>query len=55
VLSLRPDLDARSVVEMIKSGADDVGDPGYDIYTGYGRVNFEKTLKLALASKTLER
>jgi thermitase len=47
VLSVNPDLDARSVVEIIKQGCDDMGEPGYDIYTGYGRVNFGKTLRLA--------
>lgn len=47
VYSLRPDLDAKSVIEIIKQGCDDIGEKGYDIYTGYGRVNFLKTLKLA--------
>jgi subtilisin family serine protease len=45
--SIRPDLGAKVVVEIVKQGCDDIGDPGYDIYTGYGRVNFGKTLKLA--------
>ena len=47
VLSANPELDAKSVVEIIKQGCDDIGDEGYDIYTGYGRVNFGKTLRLA--------
>ena len=47
VFSVRPDLDARSVVQIIKLGCDDIGDSGYDMYTGHGRVNFIKTLKLA--------
>lgn len=47
VYSLRPDLDAQSVVEIIKKGADDIGDKGFDIYTGYGRVNFAKTIEMA--------
>lgn len=47
VYSLRPELDAKSVIEIIKQGCDDIGEKGYDIYTGYGRVNFAKTLKLA--------
>jgi thermitase len=47
VYSLRPDLQAESVMEIIRQGCDDIGDPGYDIYTGYGRVNFLKTLILA--------
>ncbi len=47
VLSVRPDLGAEDVVEIIKAGCDDIGEKGYDIYTGHGRVNFAKTLKLA--------
>lgn len=48
IYSVRPDLDAESVVNIIKQGCDDIGDKGYDIYTGYGRVNFGKTIKIAL-------
>ena len=51
IYSVRPDLDAKSVVNIIKQGCDDIGDKGYDIYTGYGRVNFEKTIKIALTWK----
>jgi subtilisin family serine protease len=47
VYSLRPDLDARSVVEIIKQGCDDIEEQGYDMYTGWGRVNFAKTLGIA--------
>ena len=47
VRSLRPDLKAPVVIEIIKKGCDDIGEKGYDIYTGHGRVNFLKTLKLA--------
>jgi hypothetical protein len=48
VFSARPDLDARTVVELIKHGCDDLGDPGGDVHTGYGRINFAKTLQLAV-------
>jgi len=47
VYSLKPDLEAKSVMEFIKKGCDDIGEKGFDIYTGYGRVNFLKTLQLA--------
>jgi subtilisin family serine protease len=47
-LSARPDLDASTVVELITQGCDDLGDPGFDIHTGYGRINFAKTLQLAV-------
>jgi subtilisin family serine protease len=49
IYSARPDLDARAVLEIIQQGCDDLGDKGYDIYTGFGRVNFGKTIKLAMA------
>jgi subtilisin family serine protease len=47
VYSARPTLDARSVVKIVQQGCDDIGKKGYDIHTGYGRVNFGKSLKLA--------
>ena len=47
VRSLRPDLDAKTVVELVKQGADDLGETGWDKYTGYGKLNYYKTLKLA--------
>lgn len=47
IRSLRPDLDAKTVVEIVKQGADDLGEEGWDIYTGYGRLNFYKSLNLA--------
>jgi subtilisin family serine protease len=45
--SARPTLDARSVVKIVQQGCDDIGGKGYSIHTGYGRVNFGKSLKLA--------
>jgi subtilisin family serine protease len=48
VASARPDLDAPTVVELIKRGCVDLGDPGFDIHTGHGRVNFARTLQLAV-------
>jgi subtilisin family serine protease len=47
VYSVKPDLGVKSVIEIVKQGCDDIGDEGYDIYTGYGRVNFGKTIKIA--------
>ncbi|MCU0913154.1 MAG: S8 family serine peptidase [Planctomycetes bacterium] len=49
IRSVRPDLDAKAVIEIIRQGCDDLGDEGYDVYTGFGRVNFGKTLKIAMA------
>jgi subtilisin family serine protease len=45
--SARPTLDARSVVKIVQRGCDDIGGKGYNDHTGYGRVNFGKSLKLA--------
>ena len=47
VFSLRPDLDGPAVADLIKKGCDDIGEKGFDILTGYGRVNFLRTLRLA--------
>ena len=47
IRSVRPDLNAKAVIEIIKRGCDDVGKKGYDVYTGHGRVNFGKSIKLA--------
>jgi hypothetical protein len=47
VYSARPTLAARSVVKLVQQGCDDIGGKGYNIHTGYGRINFGKTLKLA--------
>lgn len=44
---LRPDLKASDIIRLIEQGADTVGSPGFHEDTGYGRINFLKTLKLA--------
>ena len=48
VISVRPDLDARTVVAIVKQGCDDLGPEGFDEMTGHGRVHFGRTLELAL-------
>jgi subtilisin family serine protease len=47
VFSLRPDLDGPAVADLIKRGCDDIGDKGFDVMTGWGRVNLLKTLEPA--------
>ncbi len=47
VRSLRPDLSAKEVIQIIEQGAVDIGPPGRDTYNGYGRIDFLKTLELA--------
>jgi subtilisin family serine protease len=51
IRSLRPDLDAKTVVEIVKQGADDLGSVGWDKYTGHGKLNFNKSLTLAKEKK----
>ncbi len=51
LFSACPTLDAKTAVRLVQQGCDDIGDPGYDILTGYGRVNFGKTLQLAQIAK----
>ncbi|MFC1635766.1 S8 family serine peptidase [Planctomycetota bacterium] len=45
--SVNPEIKARSIIDLIKNNCDDIGDPGVDIYTGYGRINFRKTIESA--------
>jgi subtilisin family serine protease len=47
VCSVRPDLDTKEIVSVVKQGADDIGEKGFDVHTGHGRVNFGKTVRLA--------
>ena len=47
VRSIRPDLKAGEVIRIIEGGADDIGAIGFDEETGYGRINFLRTLELA--------
>ena len=47
IRSLRPDLTYKEVIRIIEQGADDLGSPGWDEYTGYGRINFHRSLELA--------
>lgn len=49
VRSVRPDLSAKEVVQVIERGAVDTGPPGRDTHNGYGRIDFLKTLELAKA------
>jgi subtilisin family serine protease len=51
VYSIRPDFNASAVIDAIKQGCDDIGANGYDIHTGFGRVNFGKTIRIAMARK----
>ncbi len=39
-----PDLRPGEIADIIRFSADDVGEPGWDIRTGYGRINVENAL-----------
>jgi subtilisin family serine protease len=45
--SLRPDLSPATVNDLLRSAADDVGDPGIDLFTGWGRLNVARSASKA--------
>lgn len=47
VFSVNPNLTSTQVMDILRSTADDVGDPGFDVMTGYGRVNFHAAVLAA--------
>ena len=54
IKSLKPDLRARDIMNIIRYSADDVNEalfPGVDDYIGYGRINAEKALRPILVIK----
>ena len=53
VMTINPALTVAQVVETLKSGADDKGNPGWDESFGWGRVNYRKAVSETL--KTLPR
>lgn len=48
-LSVNPDLRAAEVEDILRHATDDLGQQGYDNYTGYGRIN---AYKAVLAART---
>ncbi len=46
IYSIHPDMAASEVKKAIIKGCDDMGDTGYDIYTGHGRINFGTTIEM---------
>ncbi|NOK63051.1 MAG: peptidase S8 [Chloroflexi bacterium AL-W] len=47
VLSIRPDLSADQLMQILQASADDQGPPGRDEETGYGRLNVQRAVTLA--------
>jgi len=50
IISANPDLTNTQLVEIITQNADDLGDPGFDQYYGYGRVNACASLVAAIGT-----
>ena len=46
VRALHPEFNAEQVRQALRVGADDLFDPGFDLGSGYGRVNAEKALQI---------
>lgn len=55
ILSLRPDLNAQQMAELLEATADDVDAPGRDPQSGYGRLNAARAVQLAAAPDALAR
>lgn len=53
VRSLRPDLSQAAIYELVRRTADDVGQPGFDNYTGWGRLNAGRAVSEALTGLDL--
>lgn len=53
VRGLRPDLSAAQVISLLRNSADDVGDPGFDNLTGWGRLNAGRAAASALEGLAL--
>jgi hypothetical protein len=47
IFSTNPNLTPKQVEQILKSTAVDLGEPGYDNYYGWGRINASKALKMA--------
>ena len=50
ILSVKPDYDAVDVRRILRDTAEDIGPPGFDSLTGFGRVNARDALDFALAA-----
>ncbi len=51
VFSANPSLTAQQAVDIVEQNTDDLGDPGFDIYYGWGKINlFQAVLAAAQAA-----
>lgn len=53
VRAMRPDLAQSAVYELIRHTADDVGDPGFDNQSGWGRLNAQRAVSEAISGLRL--
>lgn len=51
--SINPTLDPEEVIELLKNTAADLGQPGWDQYFGWGRINFAAAAAAAEASRPM--
>lgn len=49
VVAANPELSAEEIEQILEDSADDIGAVGFDDYSGYGRVNADAAVQLALA------
>ena len=54
VRGLRPDLSQEAIYELIRHSADNVGEPGFDTFTGWGRLNAYRAVSDAIAGLRLD-
>ena len=54
VRGLRPDLSQEAIYELIRHSADDAGEPGFDTFTGWGRLNAYRAVSNAIAGLRLD-
>ena len=47
ILSVNPALTATEVENILRKATDDLGTPGFNIYTGFGRINALKAVNMA--------
>ncbi|WP_026689564.1 S8 family peptidase [Alteribacter aurantiacus] len=47
ILSINPELSNEEVYDIMRNSCNDIGDSGFDIYTGHGIINVTNAIKLA--------
>jgi subtilisin family serine protease len=55
LLSINPSLTTDQLIALLKTSADDLGQPGYDIFYGSGRLNYKRAALAAFATLPVSR